>query len=52
MTPGPWITIADSRQDAHREKALRFLQSQLGVRACNVTDVTNRGAGIRITICP
>jgi len=27
--------------------ALLFFKGQLGVRACDVTDVTNRGAGIR-----
>ena len=47
MTPGP---------DNHRrlvgrtrieKSALLFFKGQLGVCACNVTDVTNRGAGIR-----
>jgi hypothetical protein len=47
MTPGP---DNDRRLvgRTHIEKsALLFFKGQLGVRACNVTDVTNRGAGIR-----
>ena len=47
MAPGPnndWRLVGRTRIE---KGALLFFNGQLGVRACNVTDVTNRGAGTR-----
>jgi hypothetical protein len=47
MTPGPDNDRRLIGRTRIEKGALLFFEGQSGVRTCNVTDVTNRGAGIR-----
>jgi hypothetical protein len=47
MAPGPNNDRRLVGRTRVEKGALLFFKGQLGVRACDLTDVTNRGAGIR-----